>query len=369
MAMHFLRSAQYRNFSRSDIEKLTDLQIIGLFAQIRWGSEDKQRCPNQSCESFRSHYWRKQRNQWRCRDCGRDFSVTSNTPFSHRKKSLRTIFNGIFGFCVTASGISAIEAGADLGMTDKSAWYFHSKVREVLLKTRPTDIGDQLVQVDGGWFGGKRRDANKHSAASHTEVRAETIKEKIEGAPSGRQRRKKQMKPGAAENAKRRLKRRCVLVIRELFAEKKAGARRTIVTIAMSENETDAVNFIRKYVPKTSTIWSDEGQAFASLTAHGYEHQQVMHSVEYVRVDGVNDNQAESYYCRLRRSEYGVHHQFTPLHLFEYSQEKAWREDCRRIPLKEKITDLLRRILATGKAKMYRGYYQGKRPKSEMLNM
>jgi transposase-like protein len=369
MGMHYLRTAQYRDFRREQIFKMTELEVIQFFATVRWGCIDKQCCPSPSCASFKTHYWRSHRHQWRCRDCGRDFSVTTGTAFAYHKKSLQTIFSGLFGFCATSSGISSIEAGADLGMTDKSAWYLHSKIREVLLKTRPVDIGIEQIQVDGGWFGGKRRDANKHSANSHIDARAEAIKEKIEGAPTGRQRRKKQMKPGAQENAVRRLKRRCVLVIRELFAEKGAGARRTIVTVANSENEFDAVNFIKKHVPTKSTIWSDEGHAFASLARHGYIHQQVVHSVEYVSDDGVNDNQAESYFCRLRRSEYGVHHQFSPLHLFEYANEKAWREDERRTSLKEKVTDLIRKILTSGKAKMYRGYYQGKRPKSEMLNM
>ncbi|MBI3775438.1 MAG: IS1595 family transposase [Gammaproteobacteria bacterium] len=367
MAMHFLRTAEYRDICRADIAKLSDLGIIHALAEVRWDSVDMQRCPDPSCESFKSHYWRQHRNQWRCRDCGRDFSVTSGTPFAYHKKSLRDILNGMFSFCVTANGISTIELAADLGMTDKSAWYLMGKLREVLVRTRPVDITDGIVQADGGWFGGKRRDANKHGSGLHTEQRETAIREKIEGAPSGRQRRKKHMMPGGKENARRRKRRRCVEVVRELHREPGKGARRTIVSVALSEHEKYMISFIRKYVPDGALIMTDESGAFTPLS-NWYEHKCVVHSREYVNDEGTNDNQAESYFSRLRRAEYGVHHQYTPLHLFEYAQETAWREDCRRQSLKTKLIGLLKSTLTLGKANVYRGYWQGNRLKDEVLN-
>jgi hypothetical protein len=37
----------------------------------------------------------------------------------------------------------------------------------------------------------------------------------------------------------------------------------------------------------------------------------VNHSKEYVGDDGASVNQAESYFSRLRRAEYGVHHRIS----------------------------------------------------------
>jgi len=48
--------------------------------------------------------------------------------------------------------------------------------------------------------------------------------------------------------------------------------------------------------------------------------------------DGVNVNQAESFFSRLRRAEYGIHHRISGQYLYQYANEMAWREDRRREP-------------------------------------
>ena len=48
--------------------------------------------------------------------------------------------------------------------------------------------------------------------------------------------------------------------------------------------------------------------------------------------DGACTNQAESYFSRLRRSEFGIHHRIAGPHLDQYAREMAWREDHRRQP-------------------------------------
>ena len=47
-------------------------------------------------------------------------------------------------------------------------------------------------------------------------------------------------------------------------------------------------------------------------------------------LDGNCTNLAESYFARLRRSEYGVHHRILG-HLGQYAAEIAWREDNRHL--------------------------------------
>jgi len=363
-----LKSKKRKDIDIPTIAAMSDKEVHQTFAELRWGDAEMQACPG--CGSFRDHYWRESRQQWRCRDCGRDFSVTSGTPFAYHKKSLREILWAMFRFINNEAGVSTIEHGNDFGWWDKTSWYFQSKLREVLLRTRPLDIGDGVLQADGAFFGGKRRDANNHGRQKSSEARVEAIKIKIQNsAPTGRSRRRKQFAPGGKANAKRRENRRCVLVLTELHPEKGLGSRRTIVTVARFEHEEGAIPFVRKYAPEGATIMTDEGNAFNSLSTHGYLHQTVAHAECYVTKTGVNNNQAESYNSRLRRSEYGVHHRYTPLHLMEYANEKAWRSDCRRLSLKTMLFELLASTLKVGKAVMYRGYYQGNRPCKELLHL
>jgi hypothetical protein len=46
--------------------------------------------------------------------------------------------------------------------------------------------------------------------------------------------------------------------------------------------------------------------------------------------DGACTNQAESYFARLRRAEYGQHHHVSGISLPFHAGEMAWREDMRR---------------------------------------
>ena len=160
MAQHFLLSAECRNFARSELNAMSDAQILGLMARLRWGDEHKQVCPG--CGVVDQHYFRKARSQWRCKHCGRDFSVTSGTPFHGHKLPLRDILNSIYSFVVHADGISAAMLCRELGCQWRTAWLLQSKLREVIIKYRPLEPMSGITQMDGAYFCGKRRSVNKH---------------------------------------------------------------------------------------------------------------------------------------------------------------------------------------------------------------
>ena len=149
-----------------------------------------------------------------------------------------------------------------------------------------------------------------------------------------------------------------MLVLREAHKKKGKGAIKTRVAIAYTENERAATKLIRQAVEPGSTIMTDENAAYNVLSAW-YDHQCVEHSVEFSTIDGVNENQAESYFSRLRRAEYGTYHGFRPKYLMDYAQEFAWREDMRRESEKTKLKDLMRQVFSSGLSQWWRGYWQG----------
>lgn len=51
---------------------------------------------------------------------------------------------------------------------------------------------------------------------------------------------------------------------------------------------------------------TDESGAFTQLSTW-CDHRTVVHSREYVADDGTSENQAESFFSRMRRAEYGVY--------------------------------------------------------------
>lgn len=76
-------------------------------------------------------------------------------------------------------------------------------------------------------------------------------------------------------------------------------------------------------------VRTDECPVYISFSAH-FKHETVEHSKEYSTINGVSNNQAESFFSRPRRSEYGVFHRMMARYMRDYMLEMAWREDNRK---------------------------------------
>ena len=98
----------------------------------------------------------------------------------------------------------------------------------------------------------------------------------------------------------------------------------------MVRQEGDGVAIVRSVVAPRSIIHADEAGSWESLHAY-FKVKRINHSEAYSR-DGVSTNQAESFFSRMRRAEFGQHHRISGKYLFAYAREMAWREDTRRQP-------------------------------------
>lgn len=73
---------------------------------------------------------------------------------------------------------------------------------------------------------------------------------------------------------------------------------------------------------------ADEAAGWNALHAR-FEMKRINHQEAY-SADEACTNQAESYFARLRRAEWGQHHRISGKYLARYAAEMAWREDRRR---------------------------------------
>lgn len=122
------------------------------------------------------------------------------------------------------------------------------------------------------------------------------------------------------------------------------------------------------HLPSTRGYYgTDEHKAYSQLKKD-YIHHSVEHSKEFATIDGVHNNQAESFFSRLRRSEYGVYHGCRTPYILDYAQEAAWREDNRRVSLKDQFKGLVTSIMGLGESVWWRGYFQGNRRTDELFN-
>lgn len=355
MTQHYLRSAAYRDFSIHSIYGMSDDEIHGMFARLRWGSDSHQACP--ACGAWAKHYRRPARQQWRCKECGRDFSVTSATAFSSRKKSLRSILLATFYYVTGVKGLAGLGLTRMGDYSNKAAHVTLGKLREAIFRTQDFTPLTGVVEIDGGYFGGKPRKPNRRGRRNN-----QAIVDRIAGRPAKRPWHASGM---TRTNWEKRKNKRVVMIFRQQ-GRPGEGAVRSIAAVAKSENDKDAANLIARYVSPDAIIMTDESPAYATVSATN-THFAVKHSEEYVTADGVNENQAESFFSRLRRWEYGVSHGVRTTYLADYANEMVWREDVRRCSIRTQVELLLEKALTVGHSRWWRGYYQGKRRGAEIL--
>lgn len=327
MAQHYLLSAEARSVSLRAVFGMTDAEAETFFAQMRWGEADEQVCPH--CNTQAAHRRISAQRRWRCRDCDKAFSVTSGTLFHNHKLSLQLLLAAVVLYVNAAKGISALQMSRDLDVQYKTAFVLLHKLRECLFKTRDKTPLQGEVEIDGCYV--------------HKYVR-----------PPNNKRNRRDYRSAKYQNPLK-----CViLVLRERSMKAKQGARRTRTFVIQSENDRDAWAIVRQNVAPGAVIYSDEAHAYNVLDK-GWEHYAVNHSEQYSAPDGVNENQAESFFSRFRRMVWGQIHHHSRRYLEVYAHEMAEREDRRRAPNGSFLQDLLKGCLQLEPSRYLCKYWQG----------
>lgn len=330
------------------IASMSEDECRAILTHMRWGSASTQICPK--CGTIDSHYHIKSRRQWRCKSqgCGHTFSVLSGTPFENSKMGYRRLLMAMVAFIVNQKGISALALSRIIGGQYRTSYTFMHKIREVFANDLDSANFEQLsgiVEIDGAHVSGRVRKPRKikKSKPEHKTKVPKKWRVKDEDTPVEQLRDK--VDPSANPQHPNR---RVVLVMRMMDPRRKRGAMRTITAIVRSENKEDINRVIKKFIKPGSTIRTDELPGYKHLVGEGYIHETVNHSIEFSTDDGINQNQAESYFSRLRRAIIGQFHRVTPKYMLDYAQEMAWREDVRRKDTFMQLRLLVRKVLASG---------------------
>jgi hypothetical protein len=261
------------------------------------------------------------RKLWKCAACRYQFSVTARTIFADRKRPIRDYLLAIAIFVNGAKGHSALQLSRDLNCQYETAFVLAHKLREALGSEVHSSDQPELsgtVAVDGAYFGGKVKQANRK--ADRTDRRAAELVSK-----------------------------------RQVVVVARATLGRTLPFIVPSEFA--AVPLIRQHVASGATVHADESRAWDILHA-SYPMMRVNHSREFKGEDGACTNEAESWFSRLRRAEMGIHHRISGKYLYQYANEMAWREDHRREPNGLHFRRVTGAALRHPKSAAWRGYWQ-----------
>lgn len=363
---HFWLKREAVPLTLDAVAALSDEAARLFLAELRWGSREQQVCPD--CGAVDRHHAIRTRQQWRCKHCFRTFSVTSGTPFADHKIGYRKLLLAIFAFVIHQKGLAALALRRIIGGQYRTAFTLLHKIREAVMITVANETLNGVIEIDGGHFSGKKRKGRKKKRRAMPEDKTEVpnkYREHRSKVPASRF----PLHPN----------RRIVMVLREISPDKTGqfnihngkevgqGAARTVVAVCRSENTTDAEALVRQWVGRQSTIRTDELPAYGNLKLMGYVHEMVNHSEEFSTDDGVNQNQAESFFSRMRRACIGVYHRITPRYMLDYATEVAWREDVRRRDTRSQLAALLGRVFGAGPSTDWMNYCRGNRRKGELL--
>lgn len=322
MSQHFLLSRQAKTLSLAQVFRMSDAEAETVFRKLRWTDTDGEAvCPH--CGSLDAYECRRPNGslRFRCKECGKDFSITSGTLFASHKLPLRAYLAAIAIFVNEVKGKSMLAMSRDLGLSYKAAFVLCHKLREAMaeeMKGRKIGGPGTVAEVDGGYFGGYVKPAN------HKENRVDR-------------------RLGRNQNGKRK----AVVIIRE---------RNGNSLPAVFRSEGHALSWIKKHVEPGTVVNADEGGAWNEL--HGrYEMKRINHQEAY-SMDGACTNWAEEYFSRLRRAEIGHHHHIASVYLLRYAQEAAWREDHRRMANGDQVNRVASLAMARKPSVDFSGYWQ-----------
>jgi transposase-like protein len=325
MPQHFLLSAAARTLTVASVARMPEEEVERTFMRLRWqDNQGNAYCPHCGCATV---YMARRPNgapRWRCKACRKDFSVTSGTLFAFHKMPLRAYLMAVAIFCNEVKGKSMLALSRDLGTQYKTAFVLAHKMREAMAcEVRQTAVGGdgKRAEIDGGYFGGYVKPANKR------ENRVD--------------RRLRQHQTG---------KRKVVVVIRERGGRTLPGVFRS---------EVEALSFIRRQVPRGTTLYADEAGSWNDLHAR-YELYRINHQEVY-SLGGeydINTNAAEGFFSRMRRGEIGHHHHVAGPYLIRFAQEAAWREDHRREPNGGQVDRVVALAMRNKPSVDFCGYWQ-----------
>lgn len=258
---------------------------IDHLTAIRW--RNGKACPH--CGSMKVYTFKDQRTH-KCGDCRQKFSIKVGTIFEDSKIPLRKWFLAVYLITSHKKGISSIQLGKDIGVTQKTAWFMNHRLREAAKTKAFSAPLKNTVEIDETYVGG--REKNKHQDKRTPGTQGHNTKTKA-----------------------------AVVSIVERQGQVRA------FHVQDSQQRT-LHGLMLQNVALGSKVNTDQYVGYHGLSAY-YLHASVNHANgEYVVGDKYT-NTVEGYFSLVKRSIYGIYHQVSKKHLQRYLDECSLRYNHR----------------------------------------
>jgi transposase-like protein len=266
--------------------------------EVAWAYAVKNRwpngvaCPRPGCGSA-SVQVIATRKKWRCKDCGRQFSVRVNSIFESSPIPLTKWLPAVWFLANTKNGTSSHELGRSLGVTQKTAWFMLHRIREAMAPADKLAFAGE-VEADETFVGGKQR---------ATMVTGLGFRKMKHGPTEG-----KTIVFGLAQRSSRK------------------GGTRVKALVVKGRKRSDLLPRIHDNVVPGSTIYTDALLSYRGMRE--YDHRFIDHFVTYCE-GRVHTNTIENFWSCLKRTLKGTYICARPFHLDAYVDEQVFRFNAR----------------------------------------
>jgi transposase-like protein len=169
-----------KGLSEPDFDRLygTEDQCRAIVIACRW--PDGFVCP---CCGGTRHSLVKSRDLYQCSACRRQTSPIAGTIFASTKLPLRLWFRAVYHLTQSKQGMSSIELGRRLGVTQTTAWKIKHKLKQVMLERDGAKRLTGRVEIDDAYIGGERTGGKRGRGAPGKTPFVAAVETTPEGKP------------------------------------------------------------------------------------------------------------------------------------------------------------------------------------------
>jgi len=120
---------------------------------------------------------------YQCTKCRRQTSPIAGTIFASTHLPLRLWFRAIYHLTQTKQGISSIELGRRLGVTQTTAWKIKHKLKQVMLERDASQRLTGRIEIDDAYLGGERSGGRRGRGAPGKTPFVAAVETTTEGKP------------------------------------------------------------------------------------------------------------------------------------------------------------------------------------------